>query len=459
MFHIHAAADTKSKTLDMTSGPIGRLLLAFALPLLLGNLFQQLYNTVDSLVVGNFVGTEALAAVGSTTSIINTMVSFFNGVSIGAGVIISQYYGAHREDRLHEAIETTMAITFLCSVILTVVGFFLVPAMLRLMSTPDDVISAASIYLRIYFAGVSGLLVYNMGSGILRAVGDTRRPLMFLCFSSCLNIGLDLLFVLVFHLGIAGVGYATIISQFASAILILLLLTKSRDVYRFSWRDMYVDKHILRQILAVGLPTGLQQALTSFSNVFVQSYINSFGSSCMAGWSCYNKIDQFIMLPLRSVSQAATTFVSQNIGAKNISRAKKGTATAIAMAAGITFTGASILWIFAPYMVRIFNQEQMVIHYGVLFLRLCVFFMLFSCVNQVLAGSLRGIGNARVPMFIMLSSFVVFRQVYLFVATRIADTATVVGFGYPAGWIVSAFLMTGYYVFSGWEKKVEKQNP
>ncbi len=335
MHHLHGTiphTHSNSKAMDMTSGSISRLLLAFALPLLLGNLFQQLYNTVDSLVVGNFVGTEALAAVGSTTSIINTMVSFFNGVSIGAGVVIGQNYGAHDEKQLHLAIETTMAITFAGSLALTAVGVLMVPAMLRFMSTPDDVMESASVYLRIYFSGVSGLLVYNMGSGILRAVGDTKRPLMFLCFSSFLNIGLDLLFVIIFHLGIAGVGYATIIAQFLSAALILLLLTKSTDVYRFSWKDLCVKKDILKQILIVGLPTGLQQALTSFSNVFVQSYINSFGSGCMAGWSCYTKIDQFIMLPLRSMGQASTTFVSQNIGARDIPRSKKGTATALVMA-------------------------------------------------------------------------------------------------------------------------------
>lgn len=456
MYHYHT--HHKSQAMDMTSGSIPRLLLAFALPLLLGNLFQQLYNTVDSLVVGNFVGTQALAAVGSTTSIINTLVSFFNGVSIGAGVIISQYYGAHDDNRLHLAIETTMAITLFCSVILTVLGCTTVPLMLRLMSTPEDVLKAASVYLRIYFSGISGLLIYNMGSGILRAVGDTRRPLMFLCFSSLLNIGLDLLSVLVFRLGIAGVGYATIISQFLSAILILFLLTKSKDAYRLSWRDLKIENYILKRILIVGLPTGLQQALTSFSNVFVQSYINGFGSSCMAGWSCYTKIDQFIMLPLRSMAQAATTFVSQNVGARNIPRAKKGTMTALLMAVAITFSGASLLWLFAPWMVHLFNQEQMVVHYGVLFLRLCVFFMLFSCVNQVLAGSLRGIGNAKVPMIIMLSSFVLFRQIYLFIITRIFNTAAVVGFGYPAGWIISAVLMTLYYLFSKWEKKLDLQN-
>lgn len=447
----------KSKAMDMTSGSIVKLLLSFAVPLLLGNLFQQLYNTVDSLVVGNFVGTEALAAVGSTTSIINTLVSFFNGVSIGAGVIISQYYGAHDDRKLHQSIETTMAITFICSILMTVIGFIFVPYMLTFMSTPEDVLEPASVYLRIYFAGISGLLVYNMGSGILRAVGDTKRPLLFLCFSSCTNIVLDLLFVIAFDLGIAGVAYATIISQFLSAVLIMILLIRTRDVYHFSWHDLAIEKNILKRILVVGLPTGLQQALTSFSNVFVQAYINSFGSVCMAGWSCYSKIDQFIMLPIRSMGQAATTFVSQNIGARNIPRAKKGTWTALAISIIITLSFAAVLWIFAPNMVYLFNQDEMVVYYGSLFLRLCVFLMIFCCFNQILAGALRGIGNAKVPMIIMLTSFVVFRQLYLYIATHISRTPAIVGFGYPAGWIISATLMTCYYLFSHWEDKLETE--
>lgn len=448
------AAVQKKKSLDMTYGPIAGLLITFAIPLLLGNLFQQFYNTVDSLVVGNFVGTQALAAVGSTTSIINTLVSFFNGVSIGAGVIISRYYGSHNDERLHASVETTMALTFICCVLLTIAGTSLVPLMLRLMSTPDDVIREASVYLRIYFGGISGLLVYNMGSGILRAVGDTQRPLMFLIFSSIMNIVLDLLFVIAFHWGIAGVAYATIISQFASAILIILLLGRSSEGFRFTWRDLTVDKSITGQIFMIGLPTGFQQALTSFSNVFVQSYINSFGSSCMAGWSCYAKIDQFVMLPLQSMGQAATTFVSQNIGADNIPRAKKGTWISLWMSVAIALVLGFIVWLSAPFMVSLFNQDAEVIRYGSLFVRLIIFFMVFCCSNQVFAGALRGIGNARTPMLIMLFSFVLFRQIYLYTATRIANTPTVVGLGYPMGWMACGILMLLYYLFSGWEKKI-----
>ena len=226
----------------MTSGSITKLLIMFAVPLVIGNLFQQLYNTVDSLVVGNFVGSHALAAVGSTTSIINMIVTFFTGTSVGAGVVISRYYGAHDDEKLHIAVETTMAVTFICGIIFSGLGIFVAPYMLKFMSTPDDVLPSASVYLKIYFSGVFGLLVYNMGSAILRAVGDTKRPLYFLCLSSVMNIGLDLLFVVGFGMAIEGVAYATIISQFVSAILVLIVLTRSTENYRLTWKDLRIDK-------------------------------------------------------------------------------------------------------------------------------------------------------------------------------------------------------------------------
>lgn len=438
----------------MTSGSITKLLILFALPLLLGNLFQQFYNTVDVLVVGNFVGKEALAAVGSTTVIINTLVLFFNGVSIGAGVIISQYFGAHDEERLHRAIETTMAVTFFFSVLFTIIGCAMVPFMLRLMSTPEDVLPSASVYLRIYFSGIAGLLIYNMGSAILRAVGDTKHPLLFLCVSSLTNVVLDLLFVISFHMGIAGVGYATIISQFFSALLVLYYLSNANDIYRFVWHEMRVDKDILKQIFVIGLPAGVQSAITCFSNVFVQSYINSFGASCMAGWSCYTKIDQFIILPMQSMGQAVTTFVGQNTGAGDIERAKKGTYTGLGISILITLAGAIPLWLFAPGIVQLFTQDASVIQYGVLFMHLNMIFVTACCFNQLLAGALRGVGDARTPMIIMLLSFVLFRQIYLFIATRIVNTPLVVGFGYPAGWMLCSTLLIVYYRFSKWDQKL-----
>lgn len=440
--------------MDMTTGSIWKLLLSFSVPLLIGNLFQQLYNTVDSLVVGNFVGTEALAAVGSTTCIINTMVMFFTGTSIGATVVISRHYGAHDDRKLHLAVETTMMVTFIASILFTGIGVLFTPFMLRFMSTPEDVLPSASEYLRIYFSGISGLLIYNMGSAVLRAVGDTRRPLLFLCFSSILNTVLDLIFVIVFDLGIAGVAYATILSQFISAALVLVVLTLDGGSYHLVWQDLRIDRPTFRQILSIGLPAGFQQSLTSFSNVYVQSYVNYFGSACMAGWSCYTKIDQFIFLPLQSMNQAATTFVSQNIGAQDIKRAKRGSMTAFYMSTTITIAISAILWFTAGQFVSLFNQDPSVISYGVLFIHTNSTLTFTCCATQIFSGSLRGAGDSKTPMLVMLFSYVLFRQIYLYVITQFINTPAVVGFGYPLGWIVCS-LLTSYFYFRGsWEKRL-----
>ena len=448
-----SAAEKKTTTRNMTEGSIVKQIILFALPLMLGNVFQMLYNTVDSIVVGNFVGTQALAAVGSTTMIINMMVFFFNGFSAGAGVVISNYFGARDMKNLHKAIETTMAATFVLSALFTVAGVAMVKPMLRLMDTPEDVFDQATVYLQIYIGGISGLLIYNMGSGILRAVGDTMRPLFFLVLTSVMNILLDLLFVLGLGSDIAGVAWATIISQFVSAALTLLLLSRSDDIYRLSWKDLKIDRLILGRIFAVGLPAGIQSIITAFSNVFVQSYVNYFGSSCMAGWSCYNKLDQFIMLPMQSMAMAATTFVSQNIGAGQEQRANKGTTAAVGLTVSVTGVIVVLLCLFAAPAVGLFTPDEAVVAYGVLFVRANCFFLLFNCVNHVLAGALRGRGDSRGPMIIMLLSFVGIRQVYLYVVAHfIANTPFLVGFGYPVGWITCCIIETVYF-FLRWGKK------
>ena len=444
----------RSATRDMTSGSIIKQIVLFSLPLMLGNVFQMLYNTVDSVVVGNYVGKEALAAVGSTTMIVNMLVFFFNGFSVGAGVMIAQRFGARDMERLHTAIETTMAMTFVLCGAFTLIGVFSVRPMLRFMNTPEDVFEGAVSYLTIYFFGISGLLVYNIGSGILRAVGDTTRPLMFLILTSLLNIALDLAFVLGLHMGIEGVAYATILSQLVSAVLTLRLLTATKDIYRFTWRDLRIDGPVLRRIFAVGLPAGIQSVITGFSNIFVQSYINFFGSSCMAGWSCYNKLDGFIMLPMQSTAMAATTFVSQNIGANQPERAHRGTRDTILLSVGITGVIAVALVVFAAPAIRLFTKDGSVIEYGVLFMRANTLFLMANAVNHTLAGALRGRGDSRGPMLIMLGCFVAVRQVYLFVVTRfIANTPLLVGLGYPVGWMTCCAIEVGYY-FVKWRGKV-----
>ena len=439
----------KSTARDMTSGPIWRLLVLFALPLMLGNVFQMLYNTVDSVIVGNFVSKQALAAIGSTTMITNMMVFFFNGFSVGAGVVIGHSFGARDMDRLHRAIETTMAATFLLCLLFTAAVLPLVRPLLRLMSTPEDVMEDAALYLQIYVGGISGLLIYNIGSGILRAVGDSTRPLYFLIFTSVLNIALDLLFVIVLKTGIAGAAIATIISQALSAALILLLLTRTKDIYRLSWRELRIEWPILRRIFAVGLPAGIQSVITAFSNIFVQGYVNVFGSDVMAGWASYNKLDQFIMLPMQSMAMSATTFVSQNIGAGEERRADRGTAATLGLTCGITGTVIALLIIFAPSAVAMFSPDSEVIRWGTLFIRTNCAFLLCNCINHVLAGALRGRGDSRGPMIVMLSCFVALRQIYLYVITHfVANTPRVVGFGYPVGWTSCCAAMLLYYFIS-----------
>ena len=431
---------------DMTHGSIIKQIILFSLPLMLGNIFQMLYNTVDSIVVGNYVSKQALAAVGSTTVIVNILVFFFNGFSVGAGVVIGHHFGARDLKKLHDTVETTMTATFVCCILFTVIGTLGVKPMLRFMDTPEDVFEDATTYLTIYFLGLSGLLIYNMGSGILRAVGDTTRPLMFLILTSVMNILLDLFFVLVIRAGIAGVAIATILSQFISAILILGLLTRTNDIYRLVWSDLHLDPAILRQILSVGLPAGIQSVITAFSNVFVQSYINAFGSDCMAGWSCYNKLDQFIMLPMQSMAMAATTFVSQNMGAKQEQRANRGTLMTVGLSLLVTGLIATTLFVFAEPAVGLFTAEDSVITFGALFLHTNVFFLLFNCINHVLAGALRGRGDSRGPMLIMILSFVVIRQIYLFLVTRfVANVPKLVGFGYPVGWACCCILEVLYF--------------
>ena len=446
IFKKEQKGENKSTAVDMTEGFIPKQLLYFCVPLILGNFFQVLYNTVDTMVVGNFVGKEALAAVGSTNPIINIAVFCFNGISVGAGVVIGQYFGAKELKKLHVSVETTMAMTFIASILFTIAGVCLTPAMLRLISTPDDVMPAATIYLQIYFAGISGLLVYNMGSGILRAVGDSKRPLYFLILSSFLNIGLDLLFVLVFGMGIAGASIATIISQFISAALVLILLSRSEDIYKLTWQDMGIDMPTLRKILAIGLPAGLQSMITAFSNSFVQAYINSFGSVVMAGWSCYNKLDQVIMLPQQSMAHATTTFVSQNIGAGKVRRAEQGTVIAVSMMVFLNMACGLIMIAASRPLVELFTNETEVIESGIRFIKAIALFFWFNGINHSLAGSMRGRGDSKGPMIIMIICFVGVRQLYLYIITHIVTgNPMVIGLGYPVGWASCCVVELIYY--------------
>lgn len=440
----------------MTKGNIWKQLIIFSIPLLIGNIFQQLYNTVDSVIVGNYVGKEALAAVGSSAMIINMLVGFFMGLSTGASVVISQYFGAKDSKRLHHSVHTAIAMTFYLGIVLTVLGIVLSPTLLRFMKTPEDVMPNASLYLKIYFAGIIGLMVYNMGSAILRAIGDSKRPLYFLCVSSVINIVLDLLFVIQFNMGVAGVAWATLIAQFASAILVIYVLARSKEDYRLILKDIKIHKTILKKMITIGFPSGLQQAITAFSNIFVNSYINIFGSAAMAGYSSYIKIDTFVVLPLQSIALASTTFVGQNLGAKKVERAKEGTRISLIISLISTVTLSGLLYLFGMNLLKVFSQDAEVLHYGNLFLKIFSPFYFAICFNQIYAGALRGAGVANPPMVIMIGCFVVFRQIFLFFGTKIFNTLEFVAVSYPVAWVLCAILMFAYYKLGNWEnaKKV-----
>ncbi len=443
------------KDVDMTEGSILRHLILFAFPLLLGNVFQQLYNMVDTWVVGNYVSNEAFSAVGSVGPIINMLIGFFLGLSSGTGVVISQYYGAKQHDKVRDTVHTAILMTLILGVVFTAVGIAMTPFMLKMMQTPASVVPESTAYLTIYFSGVIGLMVYNIGAGILRAVGDSQRPFYFLVVSALINTILDLVFVLVFDMGVKGVALATVVAQCTSAVLVMITLIRSDSCIRFSFRQMQISWEMLKKIVRVGVPAGLRMMITSFSNVFVQSYINFFGEDCMSGWTAYGKIDQILFLPMQSLSLAATTFVGQNLGMHKVERAKKG----VNIALGISMIATAIMMIpvlvFAPQLVAFFNDKPEVVETGAMLLRYITPFYILCCFNQIHSGALNGAGNSRAPMFIMLSSFVVARQIYLFImANFIANEFLPIAMSYPAGWLVCSIIMSVYYRTTKLDKKL-----
>lgn len=441
---------------DMTKGAILPQILIFALPLIAGQLFQQLYNTFDTWCVGNYVGKNAFSAVGTVGSIINMLIGFAGGFSTGAGVVISQYYGAGDKENVRKSVHTFILFMFILSLALSVLGVALTPFLIKIIKAPPEVAQEEYIYLTIYFSGISGLLLYNMGSAIFRAVGNSRLPFIFLVVSAFLNITMDLLFVITLKMGTSGVALATVISQAISAILVLGALKLSDSSVSFKFRELKIDWKILSRIIFIGLPSAIQMAVTSFSNVFVQSYINQFGADVMGGWTAYNKVDQILFLPMQCMGLASMTFVGQNYGAGNIKRAKRGADIALLTAVTTTFILISPVVALAPKIVGFFiKEEESVISYGTLFLRMLSPFYLLCCFNQVYSNALRGIGKSKEPMYVMLFSFVVARQIYLFIVSRyISNTIIPIAMGYPFGWILCSTIITVTYLISF--KKEEK---
>lgn len=435
-----------TRDVDMTVGSTVRHLILFSLPLLAGNVFQQLYNLVDTWTVGNFVSNEAFSAVGSVTPIVNMLIGAFIGLSSGAGVVISQFYGAHDDEKVHDAVHTAMLMTLILGVVLTVLGELFIPLSLRMMDTPPEVVPESTAYLRIYFGGLMGLLIYNMGSGILRAVGDSKRPFYFLVVCAVVNIFLDLLFVLQFHMGVDGVAWATIIAQAVSAVLVVIELMRYDASIKLKIGDLKINASMLGKIVKIGIPAALQMAITAFSNIFVMGYINFFGADCMSGWTAYNKIDMLMFLPMQSIALASTTFVGQNLGSGQAERAKRGSRIALFLAMGMTAILLVPVMLFAPQLTAFFNSKPEVVEYGTLLLRWLSPFYLLSCINQVYSGALRGAGDSTAPMIFMLCSFVLFRQCYLYVmAHYISNTVLPIAMSYPAGWLVCSLITLVYY--------------
>lgn len=421
----------------MTEGVIWKQLLAFSLPLLVGNLFQQLYNTVDSVVVGNFIGSDALAAVGSSNSLINLIIGMFMGIGTGAGVIISQYYGAEEKQKLHWAVHTTMALSIIGGFLLIALGVLLSPFILVLMGTPESVMPGAVAYLRIFFCGSLFNLVYNMGSGVLRAVGDSRRPLIFLCISSVVNIVLDLLFVVVFHMGTAGVGYATVAAQGVSAFLIVRALVRTDDSYRLELSKIKIDRRMMARVLKIGIPSGIQQSIISLSNVIVQANVNSFGAAAMAGFGSYSKIDGFAMLPLQSFCMAATTFTGQNIGAKKSRRVKQGVFQGLIISMIYTIFISIILYLNAERILRVFSPDQDVIAYGYSSMLILLPFYWTMAIHQILMGSIRGSGRTMVTMLIGVGNMCILRMIYINFLVPFFPSFEAVMWCYPITWLTT----------------------
>lgn len=432
----------------MTEGSIWKKILFFSIPLILGNLFQQLYNTVDSIIVGNYIGSEALAAVGSSGSLINLLIGFCIGASAGAGVVIAQFYGAQDKEGVRKAVHTTIAIAIAAGAILTIVGIVTTPLLLKAMGTPKEVFDQASIYLKVYFGGILFSVVYNMSAGILNAVGNSKRSLVYLMIAATSNIFLDLLFVVVFKMGIVGAAIATDISQLLSCIFIILFLVRSEDVYRVKLKDIRCYDNLLGKILKIGLPTGVQNIVISLSNVIVQSSVNSFGAVAMAGFAAYIKVDGFNILPVLSFSMAATTFVGQNVGAGRLDRVKKGMYVSVAMGIIYTVCTGILLLAFAPQVIGVFTQNGKVVEYGVYIMRFfCPFYWMLGILH-ILAGTIRGTGKTMQAMVVFLFSLCIFRVLWIWGAMSVSHKIGGVMFGYPLSWLVG-LVMILIYVWKG----------
>jgi len=448
------------KTLDMTKGREWKLIVIFAIPILFSNLFQTLYNIIDSIIVGNYVGKNALAAVSSSGNLIFLFNSFFIGLASGAGVVIAKYFGRNDVSNMRKAIHNDVIVGLVSSVFLTIFGVIISPYILRLMKTPSDVIEESITYFRIYFFGVSGVIMYNTFAGILQAMGDSRRPLIFLVISTIINIVLDLLFINNCNMGVMGASLATIISQFVSALLALFTLTRKKYIYHLSIKELKIDHVVLKEILFNGIPSGIQNSVIGLANVVVQSNINSFDSNATAGCGAYAKIEGFAFLPITCFQLALATFVSQNLGANEIVRAKRGSMFAIVTSSILAEVIGITSFLLAPHLIKLFVNdenplvEQAVINNGVTALKTVCFFYPLLAYSHCTAATLRGSGHPVVPMVVMLSVWCLFRVCYVtFMMNVINHDLRLLYTAYPVTWGISSIIYFFYYNFTNWANR------
>ena len=441
---------------SMLSGPISRELLLFFVPILFGTLFQQLYNTVDAIVVGNFVGTAALAAVGgSTGTFLNMLVGFMIGLSSGATVVVAQFYGSGDRSRVQKTVSTAMWLAIVLGAVLAVLGFVFAPALLQLLRVPADIIDPSLTYLRIFLVGLVPTLIYNTGAGVLRAIGDSKRPLYFLVVASITNIVLDILLVAVFHMGIAGAALATVISQLVSCYLTLRLLKNTDDCYQYQIRDFSFDSDLLKQIVIIGFPSGVQSALYSVANLFVQASVNSYGTNTVAAFTAFGKIDALFWNASGALGQAFMTFAGQNFGAGNIKRVRSGVkrGVLIYVIGGLGISAAC--WVLGPYIFRLFTPDEEVIQIGLSMLRfMCPFWCTF-CLVEILSSGIRACGDATIPTVLTALGIGAFRIIWIvvFPGSNVFDTLLC----YPVTWIVTSLLFLICYLQGGWLKRAEKR--
>ena len=442
--------------MSMTEGVVWKKIISFAIPIFLGNLFQHLYNAVDSLGVGNFCGHEALAAVSSSTSLQHLFIGFFQGVFIGASVLISRCFGAKDREGMDKAIHTTVVFAIVMGVILTIVGVAFTPTILRWMGTPENVMPNSVTYFRIYCMGLLGMVLYNTTNGIFNALGDSKHPLYYLIISSVTNAVLDLLFVGVFHMGVAGAALATTIGQFLSAILGLIHLMSGRFVVQIKISKLRVYPGVLKQIILMGLPSGVQNSVNSMANLVVQANINAFGELAMGGCGSYSKLQGFVFVPVLSMSLALTTYVGQNMGANKPERVNRGIRQGMLISVVMAELLGVILFIFAPQLVGLFSQDPAVIAYGVQQARLETLFFFLLAITHTCAGALRGAGKTLIPMAVILSVWCAFRVAYIECMVRIIPDIRVVLSAYPVTWLISSVVLLWFIKRQNWEETTLK---